>query len=78
MCKKQVYERIKNILQSFSLPTHIPLKFETKDIYDTMRWDKKVVSDKLRFVLTENIGKVRIVTDLELQMIVETINELKG
>jgi 3-dehydroquinate synthase len=78
ICKKQVYERIRNILQSFSLPTHIPLKFETNSICDTMSWDKKVVSDKLRFVLTENIGKVRIITDLELQMIVETINELKG
>ena len=77
ICEKQVYERIKNILQSFSLPVHIPSKFETDDIYDAMRWDKKAVSNKLRFVLTENIGKVKIVTALEPQIIGEAIDKMK-
>ena len=42
-----------------------------------MRWDKKVVSDKLRFVLTENIGKVRIATGLKSQIVSEVIDEMK-
>ncbi len=77
ICKEQVYERIKNILQSFSLPVHVPSEFKTNDIYNVMRWDKKVVSDKLRFVLTENIGKVRIATGLKSQIVSEVIDEMK-
>jgi len=77
ICKKQVYERIKNVLRSFFLPVYIPSEFKTNDIYDVMRWDKKVVSDKLRFVLTEKIGKVRIVTGLESRIVSEVIDEMK-
>ncbi len=58
ICKKGVFEQIEQLLQRIGLPTDLP--FQGKDLIPFMEVDKKVVSGKVRFILIEEIGKVRI------------------
>lgn len=64
---------IKNLLEVYKLPTTIPADTNVTDLIDAMEIDKKVKAGKLRFILPASIGKVRIVEDVDRELISETI-----
>ncbi|MFZ6017598.1 MAG: 3-dehydroquinate synthase [Nitrospirota bacterium] len=52
--------RIKALIESYGLPSEIPLNIDIDKVLSSMQLDKKAVAGELRFILPENIGKVRI------------------
>ncbi len=51
-------KRIEALLSSLGLPVTMPEGLNVESIIDTIRLDKKVKRGKIRFVLTERIGRV--------------------
>jgi len=52
--------RIKSLLDSYGLPSELPDDIDKDSLLLSMQLDKKTVAGKLKFVLPEKIGKVRI------------------
>jgi 3-dehydroquinate synthase len=52
--------RIKALIDAYNLPSEMPQGIDIDHILSSMQLDKKAVAGKLRFVLPEKIGKVRI------------------
>jgi 3-dehydroquinate synthase len=67
-------ERIRGIVELYNLPVNIPGDIGTTDIIDTMQVDKKVRSGKLRFILPETIGRVRIEEGVDLEVVREVLD----
>ncbi len=63
-----VVKEISSLLCSYRLPTHVPAEIDYEKVLSAMEIDKKALSGRLRFILPERIGKVRIeeVTDIRL------------
>ncbi len=70
--KKADGEHIKQLIQIYGLPTTIPDEINTSDILNAIEVDKKVKAGKLRFILPECIGKVRI-EEVERDLIKEVL-----
>jgi 3-dehydroquinate synthase len=62
---REVATALSSLLSSYGLPVSIPPDIKDSDILSTMEIDKKALAGRLRFILPERIGKVRIeeVTD---------------
>ncbi len=71
--KNKDVKRIKDLIKKYKLPTQIPEDIDVSDIINAMELDKKVKSKRLRFVLPEAIGKVRIVDDVDREIIREVL-----
>ncbi len=56
--------RIKALIDSYGLPSEIPGDINRDDILSSMQLDKKAVAGKLKFILPERIGAVRIRKDI--------------
>lgn len=56
---KQV-SRIKNLIESYSLPSQMPEGIESKGLFTAMQIDKKAISGELKFILPEKVGAVKI------------------
>ena len=65
--------RIKALLDSYGLPSEMPDDIDTNNILLSMQLDKKTVAGKLKFVLPETIGKVRIEKGISEQVIRESM-----
>jgi len=52
--------RIKSLIDSYSLPSEMPLGADVEHILSSMKLDKKAVAGELKFILPEEIGRVRI------------------
>ncbi len=61
MTPPQVTQEVSNCLAACGLPVAFPVGIDTGAIHAAMLLDKKTQSGKLRFVIAERIGKVRIV-----------------
>lgn len=59
LCKKDVIQRLRTIISRAGLPI-APPAFSRTSYFKAMELDKKVLGGEMRFVLVENIGKVRI------------------
>lgn len=59
-------ERQLALLRALHLPTGLPcgIELSTKDVLGRMRLDKKSVGGKLRFILPNRIGEVRVYSDV--------------
>ena len=57
----------------YNLPAYIPDDLSVPDMINAMEIDKKVQAGKLRFILPESIGKVRIEEDVDRELIKEVI-----
>ncbi len=66
-------ENLKNLVEMYKLPSSIPGNVDISDIINAMEIDKKVKAGKLRFVLPESIGRVRIEEDVDREMIKKII-----
>jgi 3-dehydroquinate synthase len=65
--------RIKRLVELYALPVSLPDDIDVSDIINAMEIDKKAQSGRLRFVLPESIGKVKIVEDVDRKMIKEVL-----
>jgi 3-dehydroquinate synthase len=64
--------RIKSIIEKAGLPTEIA-GYDTKDILQAMRHDKKVLNNKLRFVLLKAIGNAFITDEVSTSLVEEVL-----
>jgi len=62
--------RIKALIDSYGLPSEIPGDINRDDILSSMQLDKKAVAGKLKFILPERIGAVRIRKDISEKSII--------
>lgn len=63
LCPPQVTQRLENIIKKTGLPYFVK-GLKLGDILSALRHDKKFVEGKNRFVLPLEIGKVKIITDV--------------
>jgi 3-dehydroquinate synthase len=52
--------RIKSLIDSYGLPSEMPVDIDIHNILSSIQLDKKAVAGELKFILPEKIGKVRI------------------
>ena len=71
--KNKDSERIKKLVELYKLPTAIPDNISPSDIINAMEIDKKIQRGKIRFVLPESIGKVRIQDSVGRELIKEVL-----
>ena len=70
--------RIKNLIALYGLPTKVPADIDVLDIVNAMETDKKARAGKLRFVLPESIGRVRIEEDVDREIIKKVLTSLSS
>lgn len=58
--REEERERLKELLRVYDLPADIPEDLDAESLVRAMEVDKKVRSGSLRFILPEEIGRVRI------------------
>lgn len=57
---KEEFERIRKILKEYGLPVDMPAIFESSEIIKAILLDKKNIQGKIRMVIPEKIGKMKI------------------
>lgn len=70
---EKIYIRLKDIISYFNLP--IKCSLNPKDIIEYAKKDKKKISNDIRFILLEDVGKYKIVDNLKYDFIYDTIKE---
>jgi 3-dehydroquinate synthase len=70
--KKEV-ERIRALINSYGLPQQMPSGIDEEKILASMQLDKKAVAGRLKFILPERIGSVRIETVTDAAKIRESM-----
>jgi 3-dehydroquinate synthase len=68
---------IKDLVRMYQLPSDIPEDINVSEIISAMEIDKKVKAGKLRFVLPESIGIVKIMEDVDRKLIREALESNK-
>jgi 3-dehydroquinate synthase len=68
-------ERQEALLKTLGLPTSVRGDVDLKSVTDAMRLDKKVLSDRIRFVVPRAIGDVYVTDEIPVQTAVETLQE---
>lgn len=71
--QKDAAEELKGLVRMYGLPERIPEDIPVSEIVEAMEVDKKARAGKLRFILPEDIGRVRIAGDVERELIKEVI-----
>lgn len=66
--------KIKGLVEMYNLPSRIPGDLDVSEMMNAMEVDKKVKAGKLRFVLPEAIGKVRIEEGVDREKIRQIIS----
>ena len=64
--------RLESIIEKAGLPTEMP-NLKVEKIIQAMKHDKKVLQDKLRFVLLKSIGSVFITDEVRLSLIEQVL-----
>ncbi|MBI5233936.1 MAG: 3-dehydroquinate synthase [Deltaproteobacteria bacterium] len=72
LCPEDVLQRIKSLLEAFSLPV-CPPKIKPSDFIDCMRLDKKVKDKKIRFILLREIGEV-VITEVHEEELLQFLS----
>jgi 3-dehydroquinate synthetase len=54
----------------------LPKDFTRKKIFDALKFDKKFEGGNVRFVVTPCIGSARLASDVTIEDIRKTVNEL--
>jgi 3-dehydroquinate synthase len=73
---RAVVERQKALLERFGLPVSLPTGADAERCLAIMRHDKKAEAGRMRFVLPEAIGRVRIVDDVSDEEIRAALDSL--
>ncbi|MCX5885632.1 MAG: 3-dehydroquinate synthase [Proteobacteria bacterium] len=61
ICNKQTHEDIMDLIRKTGLPSALPDRYTPDDYVQLIKLDKKVRSEKIRFIAVERIGRVRII-----------------
>ncbi len=64
MLPARQYDRIRSLLEGLGLKTRVRAS-ETERVWETMKRDKKFIHGRNRFVLLEEIGRARVVEDID-------------
>ena len=64
--------RLADVIRRAGLPTEVP-DFNTEDIIQAMKHDKKVQQDKIRFVLLKSIGDTFITDEVSPSLVEEAL-----
>ena len=67
------YERIKKIIESAGLPTELPTNFHYDEFKEAMSRDKKILSNKLRFITLNSIGTAQISENIDENSLIESL-----
>lgn len=68
-------ERQENLLRALELPTTVPKGVDLTKVMDAIQLDKKVINNKVRFVIPRAIGDVYVTDQIPLQTAVEAVRE---
>ena len=71
--KEKDAELIKSLVELYNLPGTIPDDINISDIINAMEIDKKVKAGKIRFILPESVGKVRIEENVNRELLKEVL-----
>ncbi|MCM8785875.1 MAG: 3-dehydroquinate synthase [Candidatus Omnitrophica bacterium] len=75
--EKEIYKRIKDLGEKFKLLNSFD-KIDFDKIIEFLKHDKKVKKGRLRFVLPERIGKVRIGVEVDENEVLKILKEMKN
>lgn len=70
------YERIVSLINRLPLPNILP-RLSNRILLGFMIHDKKVSEKKIRFVLPEKIGHVRLISDIPQRVITRSLDDMK-
>ncbi len=68
--------RIRKLTERAGLPSRIPAGMKAETLMDRMAGDKKVAAGRVRFVIPEAIGRVRVTPDVPRELIASVLKEL--
>ncbi|KJJ85375.1 3-dehydroquinate synthase [Candidatus Omnitrophus magneticus] len=74
---KNDFFRLKDLLEKYGLPTRAK-NIEREKMLESYKLDKKFIQGVNRFILPEKIGKVKVVENIPVKLIMETIEEYIG
>lgn len=75
MLDKKELEAIKDIIRLYELPVDMPGDLAVDDIISAMEMDKKARAGKLSFILPESTGRVKIVEDVDRNLVRQALAE---
>ena len=67
------FERIKNVIQAAGLPNKLPDDFKYNEFKEAMSRDKKILSNKLRFITLNSIGRAQISENIDENTLLESL-----
>jgi len=70
------YKSCMELLELYGMDYKIPKSISSEALYDAMQGDKKVLSGKIRFVLSTGESEVDIFNDVNKETVIETLNTL--
>ncbi len=73
--EREALERIKNILKNFGLPINLPINMDSSAMIKTILLDKKNIEGKIRMVIPEAIGKMKINFEISEEDLKKVLNE---
>jgi len=74
--KESDSERIRCLIDLYKLPVRIPEDISLPGITEAMEVDKKVRAGRIRFVLPESIGKVRIEENVDIEVVKRALKKV--
>jgi 3-dehydroquinate synthase len=74
---KEDADRIESLLRNAGLPVTFP-GLDTAQLVSRMRFDKKALGDRIRFVLAKTIGEVFLTDDVPLDLVSNVLGERCG
>ena len=69
--------RIEKLVETYGLPRKFG-SLDIKEIIAGMNYDKKVIDGKVRYVLPDTIGTVRIVSEIPPEILEDVLKEQQG
>ncbi len=72
LCDTAVRDAIKGLLQTLHLPVQAPAGLDSQALLAAMQMDKKNVDGHLRLVLPERLGRVRITSEVDSDLILDS------
>ena len=74
MIDASITQRQLQLLTTFGLPTNVPDELNRKALIEAMQHDKKTEHGKLRFILPDAMGHVKIIDGIESQLVEAALN----
>jgi len=73
LIEQSYVERLETLFLAFNLPTRVPSSTNADELFETMRHDKKNISDKIRLIVPNGLGTVIITEQFDRDQITQAI-----